>query len=233
MGARKPAELHAENTPFSYHKRVLKSGLEAPRVSGAQDKAAPSATASSSSTSLRRRGCGCFSIPCWGLSFLLSPDASPRPGRRGRCFAMAPRTGCAGRFIRGGQLRKDWRHHQLRGRHPGAHARSPTAQAAAAKRDSAILEGGCRTDRSPVAYYVQDGVGFDMRYAHKLFGVFQRLHHVQDYEGASVGLVVVQRSSSGTAGRSGRKPSRSVERRSSSRFLIRQSRPCRANRMTS
>jgi len=62
------------------------------------------------------------------------------------------------------------------------------------KGDSPQVEIGSRVEGNDVVYFVRDtGIGFDMRFAEKLFGIFERLHAGEEYEGHGVGLAIVAR----------------------------------------
>jgi len=62
------------------------------------------------------------------------------------------------------------------------------------KKPRARIEFGCAETNGQSAYFVRDnGVGFDMAYAGKLFSAFQRLHSPSEYEGTGIGLATVQR----------------------------------------
>ena len=72
------------------------------------------------------------------------------------------------------------------------------------KGEVASIAVGCQRTGDQYVYCIKDnGVGVDMRYAHKRFGVFQRLHRAEEYEGTGVGSPLCNASSTATVGASG------------------------------
>jgi len=62
------------------------------------------------------------------------------------------------------------------------------------KREQAEIEFGSKSEKDETVYFIRDnGAGFDMTYAGKLFGAFQRLHAMTEYSGTGIGLATVQR----------------------------------------
>jgi PAS domain S-box-containing protein len=63
-----------------------------------------------------------------------------------------------------------------------------------ALKEKAEIEIGCLNDKTPTVYYVKDnGVGFNMKYYSRLFGVFERLHRREEFDGTGIGLAIVQK----------------------------------------
>jgi light-regulated signal transduction histidine kinase (bacteriophytochrome) len=62
------------------------------------------------------------------------------------------------------------------------------------KKEKIVIDIGSKLENDKTIFYIKDnGAGFDMKFADKLFGVFQRLHKARDFEGIGIGLANVNR----------------------------------------
>lgn len=61
------------------------------------------------------------------------------------------------------------------------------------KREVSEITVGCTEENGQYAFYIRDnGVGFDMQHAHKLYNAFERLHSEEEFEGSGMGLAAVR-----------------------------------------
>jgi light-regulated signal transduction histidine kinase (bacteriophytochrome) len=64
-------------------------------------------------------------------------------------------------------------------------------------KEAPLIEIGFLTKYNATVYFIKDnGIGFDMKYSNKLFGIFQRFHSSKDYEGNGIGLALVHHNNS-------------------------------------